>query len=319
VIDTNSCLKARLPAVVYALAVVAALIVAGGEVVQQRLAAQAPRQDNLSPRLLLWLVRRPRWLAGVACSFAGDLAFSGAVGSGSVIKVEAVFTVRLVFGLLIAAAWGLHRIPVREALAATAITAGLVVFLFATRPRAGSSLGVGGPTWALGIGSVAVLALGLTLVARRLTSSSRALLLGVAAGVLFGLQASLMKRSVQVLAHSGVLALLGTWSGYAVVAAALSGMLLLQSAFNTAPLAASYPGAVSGQLLCSIAIGIAVLGGSFRLGAVALAVGAAALLVLLVGVVLLARSPLVTGAHGRRLAPGRRGPAPATAPTRDSE
>ena len=286
---------------VYTLAVVAALIVAGGEVVQQRLAAQAPPQDNLSPRLLLWLVRRPRWLAGVACSFAGDLAFSGAVGSGSVIRVEAVFTVRLIFGLLIAALWGLHRIPLRETLAALAITGGLVAFLFAARPQEGtSSLGVPDLRWGLGCGSVAIVAVVLTLLARRFTHSSRALLLGVAAGTLFGLQASLMKRSVQVFSHEGAVALLGTWSGYAVIVVALSGMLLMQSAFNTAPLAASYPGAVSGQLLCSIAIGIAVLGGTISLGTIALAVGAAALLVLLVGVVLLARSPIVTGAHHHR-------------------
>jgi hypothetical protein len=264
-------------------------------------------------------VRRPRWLAGVGCSFAGDIAFSGAVGSGSVIRVEAVFTVRLIFGLLIAALWGLHRIPLREALAATAITGGLVAFLFAARPQENtSSLGVGDLRWGLGTGSVAVAALALTLIARRLTRSSRALLLGVAAGALFGLQASLMKRSVQVLGHHGVAALLSTWSGYAVVAAALAGMLLMQSAFNTAPLAASYPGAVSAQLLCSIAIGIAVLGGTIELGTVSLAVGAAALLTMLVGVVLLARSPIVTGAHHHRstarggaAAPSPPAPAPA--------
>ena len=286
---------------VYALAVVAALIVAGGEVVQQRLAAQAPPQDNLSPKLLLWLVRRPRWLAGVGCSFAGDLAFSGAVGSGSVIRVEAVFTVRLIFGLLIAALWGQHRIPLRETLAAAAITGGLVAFLFAARPHEEtSSLGVPDLRWGLGCGSVAIVALVLTLLARRFTHSPRALLLGVAAGGLFGLQASLMKRSVQVFSHDGALSLLSTWSGYAVIAAALSGMLLMQSAFNTAPLAASYPGAVSGQLICSIAIGIAVLGGTISLGTVSLAVGGAALLVLLVGIVLLARSPIVTGAHHHR-------------------
>lgn len=286
---------------VYALAVVAALIVAGGEVVQQRLAAQAPPQDNLSLKLLLWLVRRPRWLAGVACSFAGDLAFSGAVGSGSVIRVEAVFTVRLIFGLLIAALWGQHRIPLRETLAAVAITGGLIAFLFAARPQEGaSSLAVGDVRWGLGCGSVAVVALVLTLIARRCTHSSRALLLGVAAGALFGLQASLMKRSVQVLSHEGVTALLITWSGYTVIVVALSGMLLMQSAFNTAPLAASYPGAVSGQLICSIAIGIAVLGGTISLGTVSLAVGGAALVVLLVGIVLLARSPIVTGAHHHR-------------------
>ena len=48
---------------VYALTVVAALVVATGEVIQQRNASQASPEDNLSPKLLLWLVQRPRWLA----------------------------------------------------------------------------------------------------------------------------------------------------------------------------------------------------------------------------------------------------------------
>jgi hypothetical protein len=161
---------------------------------------------------------------------------------------------------------------------------------------------------------VAVVAVLLTLVARRFTHSSRALLLGVAAGALFGLQASPMKRSVQVFGHHGVAALLSAWSGYAVVVVALAGMLLMQSAFNAAPLAASYPGAVTGQLLCSIAIGIAVLGGTIRLGTASVAVGAAALVTMLVGVVVLARSPIVTGPHHRRSRPAAGDRHRATAP-----
>lgn len=286
---------------VYLLAVVAALIVAGGEVVQQRMAVQAPPQDNLSPKLLLWLVRRPRWLAGVACSFGGDLAFSAAVGGGSVILVEAVFTVRLVFGLVIAALWGWHRIPLRDIAAALAITGGLIAFLYVARPHESAVHDIGTARWGLGVGSVALLGVLLVMIARRLSTSSRALLLGLGAGALFGLQASLMQRSVRLLSHDGVAGLLTTWSGYAVIGAALSGMLLMQSAFNSAPLAASYPGAVSAQLLCSIGLAIGVLGGSIRLGAVSLAIGSAAFLVMLVGIVLLARSPLVTGhAHRHR-------------------
>ena len=76
--------------VVYLLTVIAGLVVAVGEVVQQRSAAQAPPEYNLSIRLLLWLVRRPRWLAGLAASTTGNMIFATAVGRGNVAQVEAV-------------------------------------------------------------------------------------------------------------------------------------------------------------------------------------------------------------------------------------
>ena len=87
---------------VYLLVIVAASVVAVGEVVQQRWAAQAPPEHNLSIRLLPWLVRRPRWLAGLVASSVGNLLFATAVGSGNIGLVEAVFVVRLLFAVIAA-------------------------------------------------------------------------------------------------------------------------------------------------------------------------------------------------------------------------
>lgn len=279
---------------VYALAVVAALIVAAGEVVQQRMAAQAPPEDNLSPRLLLWLVKQPRWLLGVGCSLAGNLAFAAALGRGSVVLVEAVFVVRLVFGLAISAFWGWHRVPARDLVGGVTIAAGLVAFLLAAEPRAGTGE-IGDLRWVLGAGSPVAFAGALALAARRLRGPRRALLLGLGAGTLFGVQASLVQSAVLVITHDGVVALLSSWHGYAVVAVALFGMLLVQSAFESAPLSASYPAVVIAQLLCAIAIGVLVLGGQVHLSVVNLAVVAAALAGMVAGIMVLSRSPLVTG------------------------
>jgi hypothetical protein len=88
--------------VVYSLILIAALFVAVGEVIQQRSAATAPPEHNLSLRLLVWLVRRPRWLAGVASSTGGNALFAMAVGYASLALVEAVFVVRLLFALILA-------------------------------------------------------------------------------------------------------------------------------------------------------------------------------------------------------------------------
>jgi hypothetical protein len=287
---------------VYVLAVVAALIVAAGEVVQQRMAAKAPPEDNLSPRLLLWLVRRPRWLAGVGCSLAGNLAFAAALDRGSVVLVEAVFVVRLVFGQTISAFWGWHRVPVRDLVGGVTIAGGLVAFLLAAEPRPGSGE-VTDLGWLAGAGSPVALAVVLALVARRTQGSRRALLLGLGAGILFGVQASLVQSAVKVLTDRGAVALLESWHGYAVVAVALFGMLLVQSAFESAPLSASYPAVVIGQLLCAIGIGVLVLGGQVHLAPVNVAVVALALSAMVAGIVVLTRSPLVTGEIAGRRTP----------------
>lgn len=283
---------------VYLLTLVAALIVGSGEVVQQRWAAQAPQEDNLSPRLLLWLVRRPRWLGGVGLSLAGNLAFAGALSRGGVIVVEAVFVMRLVFVLVIAAVWERHPVPPREMFGGAAITAGLVGFLLAAHPTAGRPSNVPVQRWAVVGGSLLAVSVLLAVFASRTRASRRAVMLGAGAGTLYGLQASLTKSAVQVLTGAGVLALLMSWHAYAVVAVALLGMLLVQSAFEVAPIEASYPAVVTGQLLGSIAMGVGALGGSVRVGIANIAVMFPALLLMIVGIFLLAGSPTVGGRRG---------------------
>ncbi len=280
---------------VYALTIVGALVVAVGEVIQQRTAAGAPPEDNLSLRLLLWLVRRPRWLAGVGASAAGNVLFAIAVGYGSVALVEAVFVVRLLFALVLAAAPGRHRIPLRDVLGSLAITAGLVAFILAAAPRRGKSADVPILHWVVGLGCVIALALTLTAVARRTGPVRKAVLLGTGAGLLFGLQASLTQSAVRLLGSGGVVALLSTWNGYAVAVVALLGMLLVQSAFEAAPLAASYPAVVTTELVAGIAVAVGVLGGTVQLAAAGLAAAIVSLLVMIVGIYLLTTSPLVTG------------------------
>ncbi|MDN5746990.1 MAG: DMT family transporter [Pseudonocardia sp.] len=280
---------------VYVLTLVAALIVAVGEVIQQRWAAQAPPEYNLSPKLLLWLVRRPRWLGGVGCSFGGNVVFAAALSTGSVILVEAVFVVRLIFVLIIAAVWNRHPVPLREMLGGLAITGGLVAFLLAAQPSESAAQNVPALRWAVGGGAAVAIAAVLAVVAARSGPNRKATLLGTGAGTLYGLQASLTQSAVLILSGAGALALLTTWNGYAVATVALLGMLLIQSAFEAAPIEASYPAVVTAQLVGAIVIGVTVLGGEVRLDPASLAVLLAALLLMILGVFLVARSPLVTG------------------------
>ncbi|PRX46579.1 hypothetical protein B0I33_107156 [Prauserella shujinwangii] len=279
---------------VYALSAVAALILGTGSVIQQRAAAEAPPEHNLSPKLLVWLAQRPLWLAGVGTSLVGNLVLATALGTGSVTVVETVFVVRLVFALSLAALWRRQRIPGRDWIGTAAVCLGIIGFLLSAEPVKGEA-GVPDGRWALGGGIIVGLAIALAVVASRLGPARRAVLLGAGAGALYGLQAALTHTAVRILTGSGVLALLVTWNGYAVVAVALLGMLLVQSAYETAPLPASYPAVVTTELLASIAVGIAVLGGQVRTEPPRLVVALAGLAAMIVGISLLTTSRLVTG------------------------
>lgn len=279
---------------VYILALLAALLVAGGSVIQARSASGAPPEKLLSIGLLGWLVQRPLWLAGVVASVLGNLAFALAVGTGDVAVAEALLTARLLFALPMAAAWGRHRVPPRDWGGAIAITAGLVGFLLIEAPGAGTP-GVPAPRWAAGAAAVALFVLVAMVVARPLGPTRKAPLLAAGAGALFGTQASLTSSAIAVLSGSGAIGLLVTWHGYAVVAAAVSGMLLIQSAYGMAPLAASYPALVATELLAGIGIAVGVLGAPIRLDPLPLGTGMVCLAAMVYGIVIVTTSPLVTG------------------------
>lgn len=113
-----------------------------------------------------------------------------------------------------------------------------MAFILAARPRKGT-VAVSDLHWILGSGCLLAEALVLMVIAKGSDPVRKAVLLSAAAGNLVGLQASLTQGAVHVLEPPGFVALLMTWNGYAVLAVALTGMLLVQSAFEAAPLPAS--------------------------------------------------------------------------------
>ncbi|MQA12942.1 MAG: hypothetical protein GEV09_01905 [Pseudonocardiaceae bacterium] len=280
---------------VYVLAFLGAFLVGVGSVIEQRNAAQAPPEYNLSPRLLLWLARRPMWLAGWGTTLLGNLAFAGAVIGGTVALVQAVFTTRLLFALALASAWGRHRVPLRDCVGAAAVIAGLVGFLVGSRPGPGEGAQVPDLTWVIGVGSVAAVVMTMVGLARASGPVGKAVMLGLGAGGLYGLQSSMIHIAGDVAAESGIMALAISWSGYAVLGMALVGILLVQSAYEAAPLTASYPAIVTTELLAGIALGVLLLGGTVSFHPVGLVFGAVGVGAMVVGIALLTTSPLVTG------------------------
>jgi lysylphosphatidylglycerol synthetase-like protein (DUF2156 family) len=146
---------------------------------------------------------------------------------------------------------------------------------------------------------VVVLVSGTVVVAvRRASGGRRAVGLAAAAGMLYGLQDGFTRKGVLALARSP-LNLLITWTPYALVAVAVVGLLLAQSAFEAAPLRRSLPVITVAEPAIGIAYGVTVSGDHVNTGTIGLALQAAALAAAVCGSVLVTRSPVLVASPRR--------------------
>lgn len=279
---------------VFVLALGAAAFFGLGSVVQQLAAATAPPETALSFRLLWYLLHQRLWLAGFASSLAGNGLSTTAIAAGGVALAQPLFTSRLLFAVVLTAVFTKIRVPRRDWSAAVMTAAGLGVFVAIGNPRKGHPLLASSLSWGVALGAVAVGVGVLVLVARRAEVTRAAFALGAAAGLLFGLQSSLTETSTTYLSRQGLGALLH-WQPYLLAVVAIYGALLIQSAYEMAPLPASFPALVTVEPLTGTIIGVTVLHGALRVTPGALAGEVGGLIVMVAGVALLARSPLVTG------------------------
>ena len=123
------------------------------------------------------------------------------------------------------------------------------------------------------------------------TGQARATLTGIGTGLVMGISDALTRRSVQILDAHSFGGLLTSWPPYCLLAAALIGMWLMQNSFNAAPLHASLPGITAAEPVAGILLGVVVFGDRINISPGLLALQAAGIAALVVGVIMVARSP----------------------------
>jgi len=272
------------------LSVGAACCLGFGFVLQQNAASHAPLGDFLSPRLLLDLVRVPRWLGGIGLMVVGMVLGAIALSNGEISLVEPLLATNLVFALV------LSRRQTRQPLGRQGwaglllLAGGVTAFIVAGQPQGGDARTDPFRQWLI-IGVVLGLALLLTTYAKRSLLSAGPVLLGVAAGLLYGVQDALTRVSGQRFSDGGWIALATGWQVYGVIALGITGLVLVQSAFETAPLRMSLPALTAAQPLAGIACGVGFLGDRLRTDTGALTWEALGLAGIVVGVVLLGMHP----------------------------
>jgi drug/metabolite transporter (DMT)-like permease len=285
--------------VVVALGMAAALALAIGFVLQQHEAAQAPGK-LLSPRLLVDLVRRPIWVAGIGAMVTGQVLGAIALGQGSLVVVEPLLALNVLFALPLGAWWSRRRPGAAEFGGAVVLVGGIGLFLLGGSPsEAIPHLQVSPASWIFSLCCVLAAVLLLLAVARQRSPRAEATLLATAAGLCFGVQDVLTQRSLLLL-DAGLPTLLGSWQPYLLLLAAITGLTLSQSAFELAPLAASLPALTVTEPICGMCLGVALLGEHLRSGGPQLLTEAAGLVLMLAGILWVSSRDLVLHPHGHR-------------------
>ncbi|MBW0105861.1 DMT family transporter [Pseudonocardia sp. KRD-291] len=272
----------------------AAVVGALGIVLLRKATEAEPPRAGFSLSLLWLLVsRRPVWAAGIATIVASYALQVAALAGGPVSLVQLMVVMELPSVLILSALLLGGRLGAREWVAIAAMTVGVAGLLFSLAPGGGDPQSADLGTWLVGLGvTLAVIAAAL-LLARRTRRGVATALYGGAAGMSAGLGAVLVKPVTAVL-DGGVLAVVATWQTWALLVVGTAGFFLLQNAVQAGRLVASQPGITLGNPLVATVWGVGLLHEQVRTGWWLL--GAALCTALLVaGVVLLSRSPLLDG------------------------
>jgi drug/metabolite transporter (DMT)-like permease len=235
------------------LSILTAFCYALSNVLELTEAEQVPDEYALKLSLLRRLVRRPRWLVGAACDVVGYVAQAAALALAAVVFVMPIIASGIIMALLIGARMMHRSVRPGDWLAAAVLSVGLAAFLYEVLPTGGDDLAsarrwiVAGPSVVVGIGVCLI-------CARGVQGPPRGALLGVAAGICFGVAAVLTKGLVHYLGD-GVFAWVDHWEPYALAVASIGGLVIAQSALQTGAL-----GAAVGASEAMIPITAAVLG-----------------------------------------------------------
>jgi drug/metabolite transporter (DMT)-like permease len=278
---------------VYALllALFAAVLNALGDLLQRRAARTQPDELAGSLRLLVHLARRPVWVAGLLASLAGLLTHVVALSIGTIAVVQPVLVLELPLAVLAASWLSSSRLVHRDWASVVLMAAGLGLFVWCLSPGDGEPLALPGAVWLAGLGLLLAVVAALVVLAQRLVGARRGMVLGIAAGIGYGVTGVLFAAAGATATRDG-LAVLGSWQPYAAIAVGVLSFCLLQNALAAGKLVAAAPGLTLANPLVAVLWGVLLFGEEPQAGVwlVGAGVGVA---VLVSGTVLLARSPML--------------------------
>ncbi|HSZ44403.1 MAG TPA: DMT family transporter [Streptosporangiaceae bacterium] len=280
------------------MAIVFALAGAGcyalASVTQQQAASKLRSSTAVDPVLLLRLARAPRWLASLVAVIAGFGCQAVALSLGRLVVVEPVFPAGLLFALMLAARAEGRRLRHAEWTAAVAAIAGLAVFLVAAEPSGGHTTAPAG-ILAVAVGTAVGFAVTCGLLATRVTTAHRALVLSIGGGVGAGVTDAVTKTVASVAGRVNV----GVFADprlYLLAVIGLTTFTVQQNAFRAAGLAASLPAFAVLEPVTGSVLGLLIYHERVGVGPLRIAIEAVAVVAALWGIARLANSVIAVSA-----------------------
>jgi len=271
---------------------VAAFGNAVANVMQRKASLEQDPDRPFGAGLLVELVRTPTWILGFSGMVASFLLQAVALGLGQLSAVEPIITLEVPLTLLVAGRVFGQRLGSGEWAAILLMTGGMITLVASLDPRPGDETHVASFVYLVAGSATAATILALALAGRRGHRIWRTACLGAAAGASFGFTATLIKETVARLSAAGLVGMLTTWQTYGAIGFGLLGVVLMQAALHTGPLIAAQPGFTLMDPIVSILWGVLVYNESTRTGGW-LVLASAGTLVLGIGVIRLAHSPLL--------------------------
>ncbi|HET7072538.1 MAG TPA: DMT family transporter [Mycobacterium sp.] len=270
------------------IALCAALASAIGDVIRQRSAQEITDKEVGHLELFRMSLRDRRWWLGGLAAITNYSLQAAALAWGSVVMVTSLQVAALLFALPIYARLSHNRVTRWEWIWAVVLACALAVVIIVGDPEAGqqrASLS----TW-LVVALVMVPALVLCVLAARIWSGRpiAAVLLAVVAGSSLALFAVLTKGVVEV-GEEGLGAVLRAPEFYPWLLVALCGMIFQQSAFRAGALTASLPTMTVAKPVVAGVLGVTVLGETLGATGPAAFVLVAAVAMVIIATVALAR------------------------------
>lgn len=272
-------------------ALAAAITFAWAAILQQEAALTAPEDKALRLSLITELLRRPKWVAGITLLVLGFGFQLAALAFGPVALVQPIVATELAFAVPLAMARRHRSAGRREWMGIGGVLFGVSLFLIVALPKSGDP-DQGGASWLLGLLPVAIAMVAAIRFGAQSKGPVRAISLGAAAGLAFGVLAVLSK-SIAYAAHDGASQVITSWPLYAAIVCGIGALVLSQSAYQAGPLAYSMPVVAILEPIVAVVLGASILGERLSLGGAAFLLELLAVVVACVGIWLLTTSPIV--------------------------
>ncbi|MBI8989877.1 DMT family transporter [Corynebacterium meridianum] len=280
-------MQSNVIAVLFALA--SALTIAWGTVIRHRIAEEAPGDGTtIRSAPIIAVISRPLWWAGTFAALAGYALQIAALGFGTLLVVQPVLVLSLMFTFPMSALYDGRRVSKAETFWSLVLTVAVAVLVVLGKPTPGllepplnrwlPALAVGG-----------VLLLFIDRLAYTRVRRQKALLLGMVTGGVMGYVAVLSKAFVDIFVHQGFVGILTSWESYALLGGAVLGTAVQQSSFNAGALRQSLPAMTVTEPIFAFALGYAVLGEKFAVSGISWTWMGLALLAMVVSTFALSR------------------------------